>query len=112
VKLDKEQDFIGRWALEGFAERDPALRLVGFELDNGTVPHEGAAVLGGRDGALGRVTSARFSRTRGRPIGLAWVPTERAEDGAMIEISDRGRRVQATVTTQPFYDPDGERLRS
>ena len=26
IKLDKEQDFIGRWALEEFAEHDPALR--------------------------------------------------------------------------------------
>jgi len=112
VKLDKEQDFIGRWALEEFAEREPALRLVGFELGNGAVPHEGAAVLAGRDGAPGRVTSARFSRTQGHPIGLAWVPREQAEDGAAIEISDRGRRMQATVTTKPFYDPDGERLRS
>jgi sarcosine oxidase subunit alpha len=112
VKLDKEQDFIGRWALEQFAGHDPSLRLVGFELANGAVPHEGAAVLGGRDGALGRVTSSRFSRVAGHTIGLAWVPREQAEDGAAIEISDRGRRIAATVTTKPFYDPDGERLRS
>jgi sarcosine oxidase subunit alpha len=112
VKLDKEQDFIGRWALEEFAEHDPSLRLVGFELRNGAVPHEGAAVLAGRDGAPGRVTSSRFSEVAGHAIGLAWVPREQAEDGAAIEISDRGERMAATVTTRPFYDPDGERLRS
>jgi sarcosine oxidase subunit alpha len=112
VKLDKEQDFIGRWALEHFTEHDPSLRLVGFELQNGAVPHEGAAVLASGDGALGRVTSARFSRVAGRAIGLAWVPREQAEDGAAIEISDRGERIAATVTTKPFYDPEGERLRS
>ena len=112
VKLDKEQDFIGRWALEEFAEHEPALRLVGFELADGAVPHEGAAVLADGAGALGRVTSSRFSPAAGHTIGLAWVPRERAEDGATIEISDRGERVGATVTTKPFYDPDGERLRS
>jgi sarcosine oxidase, subunit alpha len=112
VKLDKEQDFIGRWALEEFSEHDPTLRLVGFELENGAVPHEGAAVLAGGDGALGRVTSSRFSRVAGHAIGLAWVPRDQAEDGAAIEISDRGKRMAATVTTKPFYDPDGERLRS
>jgi sarcosine oxidase subunit alpha len=112
VKLDKEQDFIGRWALEEFAGHDASLRLVGFELENGAVPHEGAAVVAGRDGALGRVTSSRFSRVAGHTIGLAWVPREQAEDGAAIEISDRGERIPATVTTKPFYDPDGERLRS
>jgi sarcosine oxidase subunit alpha len=112
VKLDKEQDFIGRWALEEFAEREPALRLVGFELANGAVPHEGAAVLSDGGGALGRVTSARFSHAAGHTIGLAWVLREQADDGATIEISDRGERIGATVTTKPFYDPDGERLRS
>jgi glycine cleavage system aminomethyltransferase T len=40
------------------------------------------------------------------------VPRDQAEDGAAIEISDRGKRMAATVTTKPFYDPDGERLRS
>jgi len=112
VKLDKEQDFIGRWALEEFSGHAPALKLVGFELANGAVPREGAAVVADGDGPLGRVTSARFSRTAGHAIGLAWVPRERAEDGATIEISDRGERVGARVTTKPFYDPDGERLRS
>jgi sarcosine oxidase subunit alpha len=112
VKLDKDQDFIGRWALEDFAERDPTLRLVGFELSNGDVPHEGAAVLAADGGQLGRVTSSRYSRVAGHAIGLAWVPGDRAEDGAAIEISDRGRRITGTVTTKPFYDPDGEKLRS
>jgi sarcosine oxidase, subunit alpha len=112
VKLDKEQDFIGRWALEEFAEREPALKLVGFELANGAVPHEGAAVLSDGAGAFGRVTSSRFSPAAGHTIGLAWVPREQAESGARIEIADRGERMAATVTTKPFYDPDGERLRS
>jgi sarcosine oxidase subunit alpha len=112
VKLDKEQDFIGRWALEEFAEREPALRLVGFELADGAVPHEGAAVLADGAGPPGRVTSARFSPAAGHAIGLAWIPREQAEDGARIAIADRGERMDATVTTKPFYDPDGDRLRS
>ncbi len=90
----------------------PRCAWSGFELSNGAVPHEGAAVLAGGDGALGRVTSSRFSRVAGHAIGLAWVPRDQAEDGAAIEISDRGKRMAATVTTKPFYDPDGERLRS
>ena len=45
VKLDKEQDFIGRWALEqrpGARSREPAGRL---HVANGPVPTEGAAVV-------------------------------------------------------------------
>ncbi len=32
VKLDKQEDFIGKWALEHYAEEEPATRLVGFTL--------------------------------------------------------------------------------
>jgi sarcosine oxidase, subunit alpha len=112
VKLDKPEDFIGRWALEEFAEREPELKLVGFELRDGAAPAEGAAVLAPNGGGFGRVTSSRFSPKLGHVIGLAWVPRERAEEGRPIEISDAGRRLAATVTTRPFYDPEGERLRS
>ena len=52
VKLDKEEDFIGRWALERVEERELETTLVGFSLPNGEVPTEGAAVVA--DGAPGR----------------------------------------------------------
>jgi glycine cleavage system aminomethyltransferase T len=35
-----------------------------------------------------------------------------AKDGAEVTISDDGRRLRARVVTKPFYDPDGEVLRS
>ncbi len=111
VKLDKEDDFIGRWALEQASERELATGLVGFQTSDGVVPTEGAAVL--VDGApAGRVTSSRFSPKLGHVIGIAWVPAELARDGAGITIADNGHRLSATVTTKPFYDPDGTRLRS
>jgi sarcosine oxidase subunit alpha len=112
VKLDKEQDFIGRWALEHARERPGETALVGFTLDNGHVPTEGAVVLSDSGGPLGQVTSARRSRQLGQVIGMAWVPAALARDGASIRISDEGRTIGATVTTRPFYDPDGEVLRS
>jgi sarcosine oxidase, subunit alpha len=113
VKLDKEQDFIGRWALERAAEEPPETALVGFTLADGDVPTEGAAVLpDGADGQIGQVTSARRSPQLGRVIGMAWVPSTLAKDGAEVTISDNGRRLRARVATKPFYDPDGEVLRS
>ena len=60
VKFDKEEDFIGRWALEAVSERGDENMLVGFTIADGAVPAEGAAVLA--DGKpVGRVTSSRFS---------------------------------------------------
>jgi sarcosine oxidase subunit alpha len=107
VKLDKEQDFIGRWALERFAERPLETALVGFTVENGHVPTEGAVVL-----PAGQVTSSRYSPQLDRVIGMAWVPGALAADGQRITISDNGLKLEAEVVTRPFYDPDGEVLRS
>jgi sarcosine oxidase subunit alpha len=112
VKLDKEQDFIGRWALENAADQDPAVRLVGFSTPGGELPTEGAVVLGVGGAPEGQVTSARRSAKLGQVIGLATVPAALAADGDQIWISDSGRRIAATVTTKPFYDPEGAVLRS
>jgi sarcosine oxidase subunit alpha len=110
VKLDKEEDFIGRWALEAATERGNRNALVGFVIENGAVPSEGAAVVTG-DEPVGRVTSSRFSPLLGHTIGMAWVPASLAEDGSPITLADRGKRLEARVHTAPFYDPDQERLR-
>jgi sarcosine oxidase, subunit alpha len=113
VKLDKDEDFIGKWALER-AELNPTETvLVGFTLANGDAPPtEGAVVLDPAGGPMGQVTSARHSRQLGRTIGMAWVPAALAEDGAGIVISDEGRTLEGVVVTRPFFDPDGEVLRS
>ncbi|HLH64903.1 MAG TPA: 2Fe-2S iron-sulfur cluster-binding protein [Solirubrobacteraceae bacterium] len=112
VKLDKDQDFIGRWALEHYSGQEPSTALVGFTMPNGTVPTEGAVVLDERGAPAGQVTSARHSPVLDRTIGMAWVPAPLARDGARITISDAGRTLGAEVQTRPFYDPDGEVLRS
>jgi glycine cleavage system aminomethyltransferase T len=112
VKLDKDEDFIGRWALEHAAGNPAETALVGFTMADGHVPTEGAVVLAQNGGPTGQVTSARRSRQLGSVIGMAWVPAGLAADGATITISDEGARHTATVTTSPFYDPDGKVLRS
>ena len=112
VKLDKDEQFIGRWALEHAASAPAETALVGFTVASGHVPTEGAVVLDARGGAAGQVTSARHSRQLERVIGMAWVPSALANDGQTIAISDEGARIAASVMTEPFHDPAGELLRS
>ena len=112
VKLDRDENFIGRWALEHQTDREPETRLVGFEMANGAVPTEGSVVLAGGATPAGQVTSARYSPQLEKVIGLAWVPADLATDGAEIVISDAGAKLAARVVTQPFYDPEGAVLRS
>jgi len=110
VKFDKD-DFVGKWALAQVEERGDRERLVGFEMANGAVPLEGGQiVVDGRP--AGRVTSARRSAKLGRSIGLAWVRPEQAREDARLDIRVDGRLEPARVRLRPFFDPDGERLRS
>ena len=109
-KLDKD-DFVGKFALEHFAQRDEKEKLVGFTMEENVLPAEGAQiVIDGRP--AGRVTSARRSEAVGQVIGLAWVPTDRSEPGTRVEIVVDRLRKGARVTQGAFFDPSGERMRS
>jgi sarcosine oxidase subunit alpha len=110
VKWDKD-DFVGKWSLEQVQERGFREQLVGFEMQNGVVPPEGGqVVVDGRPG--GRVTSSRWSDQLGKAIGMAWVPPQLAEDGVEIALKVNGSIERAHVRLRPFFDPEGEHLRS
>jgi sarcosine oxidase subunit alpha len=112
--------FHGREALLHFKEKGLRSRLVGFTLPEGVAgpgDHGWARQLEGcqvvEEGRpVGRVTSARHSPTLGRYLGLAWVPQRRAGAGQPFRIRCNEADLPAVVTTTPFYDPEGERLKS
>jgi glycine cleavage system aminomethyltransferase T len=107
--LDKE-DFLGRAALVDDAGHETQEKLVGFRVDTGGLPLEGAALVsGGRP--IGRVCSSRWSDAASAFIGLAWVPTEMAVESTLLEFRSAGATIAARVYLKPFYDPDGARLR-
>ena len=109
-KLDKD-DFVGKFAVEHFAEREERERLVGFTMEENVVPPEGAQVV--IEGwPSGRVTSARRSEEVGAVIGLAWVPPDRADAGSRFEIRVDRQLRGARVMHGAFFDPAGERMRS
>jgi sarcosine oxidase subunit alpha len=109
-KLDKD-DFVGKWAVELFAEREPREELIGFTMEDDVVPAEGAQIV--VEGLpAGRVTSARRSEQVGAVIGLAWLAPDRAEAGTRFEIRVDRRLIGARVTKGAFYDAAGERMRS
>jgi sarcosine oxidase, subunit alpha len=111
VKFDKD-DFVGKWALEHVRSRGPREQLVGFEMENGRVPPEGGQVVIKERRPVGRVTSARWSPELRKVIGMAWVPTELAHDGAQFFVTIDDGFDKAYVRLRPFFDPEGDRLRS
>ena len=110
VKLDKP-DFLGRRSLVDLQEHGPLERLVGFTVERGQPPPEGAAVVEA-DRPVGRVCSSRWSDVQHAGVGMAWVPSGWAEDGRPLEIVYDGHRATARIVLKPFYDPEGKRLRS
>jgi sarcosine oxidase, subunit alpha len=111
VKFDKD-DFVGRWALEHVQARGMREQLVGFEMEDGRVPPEGGQIVIKERTPVGRITSARWSPELRKVIGMAWVPAELAHDGAEFFVTMNGGFDKAHVRLRPFFDPDGERLRS
>jgi sarcosine oxidase subunit alpha len=110
VRFDKPI-FHGREPLLRLKAMSARSRLVGFVMeDNSRVVQEGCQVV--EQGApVGRVTSARYSPTLERSLGLAWVPAARSAVGSRFFMRWNGVDVPAKVVPVPFYDPRGERLR-
>jgi len=111
AKLDKD-DFVGKWSLEHVQERGLQDLLVGFEMEDGKVPLEGAQVVLEGTRPIGRITSSRWSPELRKAIGMAWVPAEIAEEGKSFLVTVDGGFERASVRLRPFFDPEGERLRS
>lgn len=108
VKLEKG-DFIGRHALGRLQNSGGSSRLVGFETERGNPTDGNAVVLEGK--LAGRITSVRFSPERNKYVGLAWVPAEYASKGSTIGFHADGKLHDASVVEEPFYDPEGTRLK-
>lgn len=107
----KKRDFIGKRAIEIRSKGVPTPYLVGFTLTDGQEPPpaEGHIVVRGPD-IVGHVTSAAFSETLEKVIGLAYVAPDQREMGEHFDIKvEGGRTIDAEVVPLPFYDPENKR---
>ncbi len=94
----EDTGFIGADAVRAVREAGPAERLVPFRFTGPGIPRQGNPVVGG-----GVVTSGTLSPCLEVGIGMAYVPADRAEPGAELEIDVRGKRRGAVVATKPLY---------
>ncbi len=109
VRPDKGE-FVGRAAIAGMTADTVSRRLSCLTVDDGesvVLGHE-PVFLDGQP--AGYVTSAAFGHTIGRPIAYAWLPAS-ATPGTSVEIEYFGRRIPATVATEPLVDPEMTRIR-
>ena len=111
VISNKKQDFIGKRAIEIRGKGAPTRYLVGFTLTDGQEPPPaGGHIVVRGPGIVGHVTSAAFSETLGKVIGLAYVAPDQREVGKHFDIKvEGGRTIDAEVVALPFYDPENKR---
>jgi glycine cleavage system aminomethyltransferase T/glycine/D-amino acid oxidase-like deaminating enzyme len=107
----KKGEFLGRVALERrrVEPRRQALRCL-VVADPAQVALGGEPVWSGAD-LLGRVTSAGYGYTVRQSIAYAWLPGTMAS-GREVEVELFGVRQRAHVSSEPLYDPRGERVRA
>ncbi|MFV0434929.1 MAG: FAD-dependent oxidoreductase [Leucobacter sp.] len=108
VKKGKE-GFVGADALEARAAA-ATTRLRCLTIDDGQTVVLGKEPVHVGYEIAGYVTSAAYGYSIGKPIAYAWLP-ENVEVGAKVDIEYFGRRVPATVTAEPLFDPQMTRLR-
>ena len=116
VKLRRNDDFLGRRALEDRAAAPLAKRLVGFTANPSVVLLGRETIL--RDGQpVGYLTSGGYGYTVGKSIGYGYV---RHADGVTDDYLAAGRyelvvameTVPATLHTAPLYDPEATRVKA
>ena len=111
VAWDKAGDWIGREALLRQRREGVARRVVQFRLDDpdAMMFHDEPVW---RDGVrVGRITGAMFGHTLGAAVGLGTVQSASVRDGR-YEIEIAGRRVGASASLVPMYDPKSLRVQA
>lgn len=105
VKLNREDDFIGKKALQAVKATNHAYRAVGLEITGRGIAREHYPVLKNGE-PVGGVTSGALSPTLGKAIALARVRSEVAKVETPLQVEVRGRPVEAVVVRRPFYKND------
>jgi dimethylglycine dehydrogenase len=104
---------VGRDALLAEHARGAAQRFVPLVFDEAgdAEPPYCAQVFSGTDN-VGLTTSGVWSHTLQRSVALAYVRTDCAQPGTVVEVEVLGQRRRATVGREPLYDPTNARLRA
>jgi sarcosine oxidase subunit alpha len=111
----KQTDFVGkRSLLRGEDQRKDRRQFVGIEpLDENENVKAGAHFVTSKRGvrrSQGFVTSACFSPTLRRAIGLGLLERGFERKGETVPVFDEGRIFDVRITDPVFYDPSGDKM--
>jgi sarcosine oxidase subunit alpha len=115
IVAKKQADFVGkRSLLRPWDQRPDRRQFVGVEPINDNEDLQPGAHFvtspGNNRRSQGMVTSACFSPTLKRPIGLGLLEGGFERKGETVTVFDDGRTFDARITDPVFYDPTGEKM--
>ena len=95
-------DFPGAARILAEREQGAVTRRVGVLVEGRQPVREGASVIDADGSTVGHVTSGGFAPSVGAPIAMAYVPVAMAAPGTVLQLVQRGKVHQGTVTAMPF----------
>ena len=101
TKLSKPR-FLGREVLVKQTAEGARRKLVGLELLQPGIARSDYPLFK-NNRSIGRVTSGTKSPSLGKAIALAYVTSEEAALGNVVDVECRGRKIPAQIVTVPFY---------
>ncbi|KAF2826015.1 Aminomethyltransferase folate-binding domain-containing protein [Ophiobolus disseminans] len=111
IQMDKKADYVGKAALQQLSRKTPTRRLRCLTVDDGRSMILGKEPVFYNGQKAGYVTNAAFGYTVRKPVAYAWLPGN-VREGEAVEIEYFGKKIKATVTSDPLHDPQDRRLRS
>jgi dimethylglycine oxidase len=105
-------DFNGRAALQRVVEDGPTERLSCLVFDDPATVAMGKEPIWADGRVVSYVTSANYGYSIGRGIAYGYLPVALAVEGTPVEVEYFGARHAARVSTEPLWDPKGERLKA
>lgn len=117
VKLKSGDDFIGRDALLAQRAKKLPRLLAGFRIDDPRAVLLGRETIYRNGVRAGWLASGGYTHHCAAMIGYGYVRDEGGVDrdyvmAGQYEIDIAGERFPATVSLEPFYDPQGSRIRA
>ncbi|KAI9929671.1 hypothetical protein MW887_001146 [Aspergillus wentii] len=109
INTSKKEDFVGKTALQRRSQQALARRLRCLTVNDGRSVVLGKEPVYYSGKPVGYVTSAAFGYTVGKPVAYAWLPGL-LDIGDAVEIEYFGKKIRATITAEPLYDPQMSRL--
>lgn len=105
VKLQKAR-FIGKEFLLRQKAEGPKRKRIGLVMLDQGIPRSGFEISSANGEKIGRLTSGTFSPLLKQGVGMGYVETSQAREGAIVNLNMRGRTARAKISGFPLYDSE------